>query len=448
MLAGGRLAFNQGWSLMFARSSASISLAAGFVFLGLATFGCKSQPAAESQLSTPRAIPLSGTAAAQPKVTLPAAPTVQPQPAEPDDASLLARKTSEYANDMSHVLAQHPTGPAPRASIVQWIDPAQHPVDSSTNVQPATPSAANQQPIANQPVSLAAAHFKEDSSVPLILPESADQIAANPTTPASPTESAGAPVTASTDEYEIKLLKLVQDYPRDLGNQLDYQLLRLVRDEPTPDLSEVSQLSSEDRDLLLALMDGLTNFRAAARRDGNLMLNRKIQPLIEMADRLRSQGQLSIPTVAFCTKVSSFGVYDPMASSRFLAGRENDMIIYCEAANFTSVRGNDTIWRTRFRQELVLYTDTGIAVWPDKSNSASFVDQSRDRRHDFFIPRLVRLPSSLAVGKYLLKITLTDEESNRVVEASAPMEIVSGSESTDAQPAADRAASPASPFSP
>ncbi len=135
-----------------------------------------------------------------------------------------------------------------------------------------------------------------------------------------------------------------------------------------------------------------------------------------------------------------------MASSRFLAGRENDLIVYNEAANFTSVQGNDTIWRTRLRQEMVLYTDTGLAVWPEKSNAATFLDQSRHRRHDFFISRLIRLPSSLAAGKYVLKIILTDEESNRVVEASAPMEIVS--DSSLAQPAADHVGPPVDQLTP
>jgi hypothetical protein len=411
---------------MFARTS----LAAGFVLLGLLNFGCSSHSAPASG-SPGQAIPTTQGAAAAP-TPVPSQVTFD-QPTQPDDASLLARKTSEYANNMTRALAQQP---ATQPSIVQWVQPARHPADSH-NRQSAPPSGA---PTANEPATLAAAHLKEDTGLPLILPESADQI------PSTPSESSVTPVNVSTDEYELKLRKLVQDYPRDLGDQLDYQLLRLVRDEPTPDLSTVNQLSSEDRDLLLALMDGLTNFRAAARGDGNLMLNRKIEPLVEMADRLRSQGQLAIPTVAFCTQVDSFGVYRPMASSRFFAGRENDLIVYNEAANFTSVQGNDTIWRTRLKQEMVLYTDTGLAVWPEKSNGATFLDQSRHRRHDFFISRLIRLPSSLAAGNYVLKIILTDEESNRVVEASAPLEIVS--DSSAAQPAADRASPPVDQLAP
>jgi hypothetical protein len=410
---------------MFARTS----LAAGFLLFSLVNFGCTSRSAPTSVSPAPV---ISVPRAAAAPTTVPSQVTFD-QPGQPDDASLLARKTSEYASSMNNVLSQQP---ATRPSIVQWVEPARHPVDSN-NGRSVPPPAAS---AANEPVTLAAAHLKEDNSVPMILPESADQIAA------APSESVGSPVTVSTDDYELKLRKLVQDYPRDLGYQLDYQLLRLVRDESTPDLSVVSQLSSEDRDLLLALMDGLTNFRVAAKGDGNLMLNRKIEPLVEMAERLRSQGQLAIPTVAFCTQVDSFGVYRPMASSRFLAGRENDLIVYNEAANFTSVQGNDTIWRTRLKQEMVLYTDTGLAVWPEKSNGATFLDQSRHRRHDFFISRLIRLPSSLAAGNYVLKIILTDEESNRVVEASAPLEIAS--DSTQAQPAADRTAPPVDQLAP
>jgi len=51
------------------------------------------------------------------------------------------------------------------------------------------------------------------------------------------------------------------------------------------------------------------------------------------------------------------------------------------------------------------------------------------------------------VGKYVLKIILTDEESNRVVQASAPLEIIAD-DSISAQPAADRASPPNDQLSP
>jgi hypothetical protein len=386
------------------------SLAGGIVLLSLFAIACSSQHASVSSntFNTPQAV--SPAAPAAPSGAAPANPPSQvtfgsPGSPDTDDANLLARKTSEYAQNMSRLLDQQTQGPATRPSVVQWVEPATQPT-----------------PIPNQPAALASARIRDDQSLPMILPESADQIP-------QASQHTAATTVPSTDDLESKLQKLVHDYPNDLGNQLDYQLLRFVRDEQTPDMADVAQLSGEDRDILLALLDGLNNFRNAAHADGNLMLNRKIQPLLEMADRLRSQAQLAIPTVAFCSEVNSYGVYQPMPSSRFPAGADNQMIVYCEAANFSSVQGSDRMWRTRLKQEMVLYTDTGLAVWPDKPNAESFVDQSHNRRHDFFISRKIELPSVLTAGKYLLKITLTDEESNRVAEANAPLEITPAPES-------------------
>jgi len=413
---------------MFRRISTSFLLAAGIAVLGTVFPGCTSPNS--SPAPTASRPPAPTPTAQTPSQPTAAANNPAPQAAEPDEATLLAHKTSEYARDITPLLGQ---SPATQPSLVQWTDPSSRPSNSGSAPSAAQPSVA-QFPSANQPATLSPiSQLKEDPSVPLILPESADQLPSS-----SPNAAAAAPVAIATDQYEQQLHKLVQDYPRDLGNQLDYQLLRLVRNEPVPDLSDVSQLSDEDRDLLMVMMDGLTNFRTASRSNENMMLNSKIQPLIEMADRLRSQASLSIPTVAFCTQVASFGVYRPMQSSRFPVGVENQMIVYNEVANFTSVQDNTGIWRTRMRQQMVLYTDTGLAVWPDKSNEATFVDQSRNRRHDFFISRRIILPSSLAAGKYVLKITLTDDQSDRVVEASAPLEIVADSGASAPEPAADR----------
>src|SRR5258708_1445350 len=80
--------------------------------------------------------------------------------------------------------------------------------------------------------------------------------------------------------------------------QTDDQMLRFLNDEPVPNLAAISGLAAEDRELLSALMDSLTNFRTQLRGDNNMLFSRKIHPLIELADRLHAQAELSVPTVA------------------------------------------------------------------------------------------------------------------------------------------------------
>jgi hypothetical protein len=382
------------------------SLAGGILILALGLTGCRT-PATPSNPTPPP----------------PPTPSAANSAASPDngpDAADLARRTSKYAQSVSPLLdnrnvSVQSTTTAP--SMVQWVDPGNH----LAQAEPAPPTPAPvavaspaTRPADQQSSAILAASKSTDSGDPLILPESADHLA----------PSASQSVAIPTDDYEKKLQQEVRDYPNDLGSQLDYELLRFVRDEPTPDLSTISQLPAEDREIMAALLDGLNNFRNNARADTNPMLSTKIQPLLEMADRLRSQAELTIPTIALCTEVHSYGVYTPLVSPRMGAGKENPVVVYCEVANFTSVRDDQNMWQTRLREEMVLYTDTGLAVWPEKTNAELFVDQSRNRRHDFFVARKVVLPSELTIGRYLLKVTLTDEQSNRVVEATTPVEIV------------------------
>jgi len=140
-----------------------------------------------------------------------------------------------------------------------------------------------------------------------------------------------------------------------------------------------------------------------------------------MADRLRAQADLTIPTLTLCRKVSGFGNYDPMDSS-FDAGTEHPAILYCEIQNFASTLDDKKMWQTRLSQEAVLYTETGLKVWGD--STPAFTDYSRNRRHDFYLVKKITLPANLTIGRYLLKVSIVDQQANRVSEATLPVSIV------------------------
>ena len=127
----------------------------------------------------------------------------------------------------------------------------------------------------------------------------------------------GDPVTPPiSDPTARRLSQRVKDYPQDLAAQFDYQAFLLAQGETVPQLPTLAGLSGEDRELLAALMDGLSNFRNAVRADGNLLLSRKVHPILDLSDRLRAQAELTIPTLALCRKVDTFGVYEPIQPTR------------------------------------------------------------------------------------------------------------------------------------
>jgi hypothetical protein len=194
-----------------------------------------------------------------------------------------------------------------------------------------------------------------------------------------------------------------------------------LNDDPSPELAAFSELPNDDRELVSALIDGLSNFRSTVREDSTMLAAKKIQPLLEMIERLRMQADLTVPTVALCRKVEAFGKYDPITPSRFGAGKENAAIVYCEVENFMP-KQEGTMWKTRLTEQVTLYTDTGMLAWSDDRREVT--DECRNHRHDFFAYNIIKLPATLTVGRYMLKVSIEDKNADRVAEATVPLEIV------------------------
>jgi hypothetical protein len=353
----------------------------------------------------------------------PTPPTVTPQPSDTPSPDALAAKVTTFRNDVEPQLhAPAPAAaPATQPAIAlattrpSWLDAPSLQLTPYVQEPPA-PAPAIASPSSASPASVVTA--THDANLPITLPESADlQDAARQA-------SAGGASMVTADQAEHKLAQHLREYPKDLEGQLNYEMLLFAEGQPVPQMSALAGLSSEDRELLSTVMDGLSNFRGVVAADDNLLLAGKIKPLLEMDDRLRSQAELTLPTVALCTQVESFGVYKPFDTSRFIAGQDNKVIVYVEVQNFASQLTPDNQWQTRLGEQMVLYTETGLPVWPAKSEMDPVVDVCRERRHDFFLRKLIALPKNLTIGRYLLKVTVTDQQANHVAETTTPIEIV------------------------
>jgi hypothetical protein len=226
----------------------------------------------------------------------------------------------------------------------------------------------------------------------------------------------------SAGDLDVNFARNVKDYPKDVWAHLDYQLLQFLKDKPTPQLDVLAKLSADDRELISAVLDGLTNFRNAIRSDNNMLMSRKVRPLLDLADRVRAQADLVIPTMSLCTKVDGYGVYEPIEPARFAAMKAHPIIVYCEVENFASQLTEKKMWETKLSQEVVLYTETGLPVWKDKTQNIP--DLARNRRHDFFVVKKTSFPNNITIGRYLLKVTIVDEQASRVAEATIPVQFV------------------------
>jgi hypothetical protein len=319
----------------------------------------------------------------------------------------------------------------PFIAIVAWGCPAAHSKPRSAS-PPEPASAAARTPVASVAVAHAVdAPAAATSNAAPVAPAPRATVAASTApveaVPASASAASNEPTRAKRGSLEQTLLARAKDQPHELAPQLDLQLARLVQNQPIPDGS-IDTLPPDDRDLLAALCEGLARFRAAARGAGSTLLSSRIQPLVDMTEGLRVRSGLTLPEVALCRTVSQFGVYEPCATAAqpatFPAGRETPVIIYCEIANFASQQAKDQQWETNLSYEMSLFKQGAPSMPVLGKKPAAIVDRCRNRRHDFFLADRITLPPSLSAGKYVLKVTIVDQQAHRIAESTVPLNMV------------------------
>lgn len=397
---------------------AHLLIGAGVALTALVYAGCAAKPkpsAKPARRTAPTPAAVAHEPGSRPDASADAgaaeAPTITPAEVTPRS---VAQHTELYAQNLESLLAKRAgaahaepakqTEPAPTTApaSAEVVKPA---ANEQLKVEPGAPEKVVEVP---EKVVAAPAPQVRRSAKPQAADDAAQVAFAKTVSPTS-------------DQLLKKLAARVKEYPSDVAAHLDYQLLQFVRDEPVPELASVAPLPAEDRELLTALLDGLSNFRGALRGESNMLQSKKVSPLLEMSDRLRALGELTIPAAALCTKVDRFGVYDPMEPAQFHAGANNEAVLYCEVANFSSQLNSSRQWETRLKHEAVVYNETGLNVWTIKADTVS--DASRNCRHDFYVVRKLRMPN-LPVGRYLLKVTVTDLQVSRVAEATVPIQVV------------------------
>jgi hypothetical protein len=156
--------------------------------------------------------------------------------------------------------------------------------------------------------------------------------------------------------------------------------------------------------------------------------------LVTDLERMLAEHPVAIRGAQLCKRVSGYGVYEPFDSTTFLAGAEHPMIVYVELDHFRSVPDQNTGgFQVRLTQELELFNESdGLAVW--RQPAVEILDRSRNRRRDFFVVQLVKLPARLSVGKYVLKVRINDQNGGSVDESSVPLQVVADQSLATAAP--------------
>ncbi|MFO0893428.1 MAG: hypothetical protein U0574_00550 [Phycisphaerales bacterium] len=142
-----------------------------------------------------------------------------------------------------------------------------------------------------------------------------------------------------------------------------------------------------------------------------------------LAQELRGEQGLRVPRAEFCTRVAGFGDYDAVADRTFLAHAGARVALYFEVEGYDSQERPGDGWRTDLSVELSILSERdGIPVWRQEWQSVS--DKAASRRQDFFVTQIVKMPESLGVGAYVMKVRVRDEHRKALAEKTLPFRMV------------------------
>ncbi|MCA9286447.1 MAG: hypothetical protein KDA22_14570 [Phycisphaerales bacterium] len=227
---------------------------------------------------------------------------------------------------------------------------------------------------------------------------------------------------------------------RDLAVQLSGELYRAAADAdmPLPLLMTIAALSLSDRDRQF----DPDAFPALTAREREILgafhvfcaeMNERLEAeedpevaaevVAALQEALRGDPQLSLPRAEFCTRVDVFGKFEVFPERVFMAGSRQQVVVYFEIDNFSSVQDANGEWVTDLSVQLTIYTKAGgVPVWRQPWTPA--IDRNRNRRRDFFINQLLEIPKSLGVGQYAMKIAVRDEHTGALAEQTIDFTLV------------------------
>jgi len=302
--------------------------------------------------------------------------------------------------------AQFAPGSAPTTQV---SDAEPVPVSGEpATLQPATWPA--EQPAATTPPALAEVVARPAQDTP--------RVALEP-----PAPQVNAPAYARNTPTSLREF-LEQSLPAEENSfreQLDRRMLWVMAGDYDQARAPLNLVTAEQQELATRFVEAWIAIRDWHMGDPSRAAGAAARELDELRQALQRLSDLSVPAVKICSAVRSFGQYDALEPARFPASTPAEFVLYCEVRDFVSEL-RDELYTSTFDMTTAILNRAGDTVLEIKDTN--IVDRCRNRRHDCFIPRLVRLPATLPPGQYVAKVTLVDKLGQKVAESRATFQLV------------------------
>lgn len=169
-------------------------------------------------------------------------------------------------------------------------------------------------------------------------------------------------------------------------------------------LRPISAVAPDQQDFWSKELTGLAVYLESAAAGQPAARTAEAAVHFEAAQRsLRERAELTVRNPTFCTEVTSYGVYQPFASTQFKPGQE--VLLYAEIENLKSDHRTDGYY-TALESSYEMVDAQGKSV--DTRQFGLTQETCRNERRDFFIRYQFFLPKTIADGTYTLSLQIKD----------------------------------------
>lgn len=208
----------------------------------------------------------------------------------------------------------------------------------------------------------------------------------------------------------------------EVHQHVSLRILRLLAGDTEKALEPIPHISPSEQDYwsrqLFALATYLDHH---SQPDDKRRAAATVTHLEEAVANLRELGSLSLRNLSFCKNVYGYGAIEPYEADTFSPGQQ--VSIYVEVENYHST-SSEKGFNTSLGTSYEVLDEHGKRV-----TSGDFPDVNdccRSRRRDFHLQLGLKLPESIAAGRYQVQLLVKDRQSDKIGNAKASFEIRGG----------------------
>lgn len=206
----------------------------------------------------------------------------------------------------------------------------------------------------------------------------------------------------------------------EVNEHMRLRLLQLLAGDEEASLAPIPGATAPQQDYWNKQLFAVSTFLDSKRQpDNKRRAAGSLMHLDQARAKLAELATMQVRRLSFVDSVAGFGSYELHEDAKFRPGTQ--VTLYAEIENFSSQSTKDG-YRTRLGTSYEVVDKNGKRV--DSAEFPEVEDLCRNPRRDFHMQYTVTLPMRIYPDQYELRLVITDQQSQKIGQASLPFEIV------------------------